>query len=116
MFQFWPPNDRGELGGAVRGIGGVAEAGNDFDVGAWREASITTVRGGKLTSSGVRCNPTANDSSSFESLQPPLSTGDILIVPLDLACLCQPALQVRSIYLVGGNVANFSRLEAAFLL
>ena len=54
------------------------------------------------------------DVRSFEPLQLTLSTDYVLVVPLDVPSLCQPAPQVLCVYLVNSSVASFGRFEAAF--
>jgi hypothetical protein len=53
---------------------------------------------------------------SLEPLQLTPSTNYVLVVPLNVPSLYQPALQVLLAYLVSGSVASFSRFEAAFFL
>src|SRR5262249_15627044 len=54
--------------------------------------------------------------SLLEPLQPTFATNYVLVVPLDLSSLCQPALEILQVDLIGRSVAGFGGFEAAFLV
>jgi len=41
----------------------------------------------------------------FQSFQAALAPDYVFVVPLDVSSLCQPALKILSVYLIGGGVA-----------
>lgn len=54
-------------------------------------------------------------ASSPKPLQSTLATHDVLVVPLNVPGLGQPALQVCRVYLIDGGVTDFGRFKAPFL-
>src|SRR5262249_11327051 len=51
----------------------------------------------------------------LQSLESPLSTGEVLIVPLDVSRLSQPTSKFFSVDLFGSSVSSFSGFEGPFL-
>src|SRR5262249_28228055 len=63
-----------------------------------------------------RLSPGASAVPLLQPLEPTLATDYVLVVPLDVSSLCQPALEILQVHLIGRGVAGFGGFEAAFVL
>src|SRR6185436_196003 len=59
--------------------------------------------------------PAMDAGPLLQPFQPTFATDQVLVVPLDVSRLGQPALQLLCVNLVGGGVSHFSGFEASFL-
>jgi hypothetical protein len=84
-------------------------------VGGWRVGREANGRPSAAFLGGQEVDEDFRKTShaSFQPLQLPLPPHDILVVPLDVASLGQPAFQFLLFDLVGGRVAYLGGLEAA---